>query len=175
MSLEYHVNVAILKLNLLQENGGLLVANGFGVYGGGGGGGGGDPLYGYAQSEPPNGVYGTLQRRPSGNRCVCQTDVQIWQNAWVFFLNSFPSCRVPPAIPPKPSLSALLGLDDSSASGGNNSNSVVVSGGGGGGGGGASPLLADDDGVIGSRPRRAASSDDLTGASGLTVRNVSQV
>ncbi len=31
-------------------------------------GGASDPLYGYAHSEPPNGVYGTLQRRPSGGR-----------------------------------------------------------------------------------------------------------
>ncbi len=43
----------------LQENG--ILGNGFPQ-------GYNDPVYGYAQSEPPNGIYGTLQRRPSGNR-----------------------------------------------------------------------------------------------------------
>ena len=42
-----------------------------------------DGLYGYAQSEPPNGLYGTVQR--TGR-------------------------KIPPKIPPKPSLSALLGF-----------------------------------------------------------------
>lgn len=98
------------------------------------GGAGGDPLYGYAQSEPPtSGIYGTLVR-PGGSG----------RNG------------APPAIPPKPSLSALLGIG----------NGAGVHPGGG------SPLLADDGG--GGNLRRSGSADNV-GHAGLTVRNVSQV
>lgn len=86
-------------------------------------------LYGYAQSEPPtSGLYGTLQQPL---RSHSRSGMQ------------------PPAIPPKPSLSALLGLQQEMDLGG------------------------DGDA---SRPKRSNSSDNLSSANnGLTVRNISQV
>ena len=81
-------------------------------------------IYGYARSEPPSGPYGTLGRKSTG--------------------------KVPPKIPPKPSLSALMGLGPHSDA----------------------EALVDD--VFVSVPKRGASVlDSLT--NGLTVRNISHV
>ena len=90
-------------------------------------------------------------------------------------IRSYSSYRVPPAIPPKPSLSALLGLNDSAASSSNSNSAAVVVGGE--GGGGVSPLLCDDNigalasqsGAAGTAVGRSGSSDNLMG-NGLTVR-----
>ncbi len=90
----------------------------------------GDLLYGYAQSEPPNGLYGTLSGRSSRGGS---------------------GRRTPPRIPPKPSLGALLGLNE------NNIN-------------GTSAHFSDD---TQQNKRRSDSSENL--GAGLTVRNVSQV
>ena len=83
-----------------------------------------DQIYGYARSEPPNSLYGTVQRKRNG--------------------------KTPPKIPPKPTLSALMGLEPHSDA----------------------EALVDD--VFVSVPKRGASVLDSL-SNGLTVRNVSHV